>query len=74
MGGLVNLFFRIFAVSFLVSSILFFARFVGPEILVCSEKGHGAGTKTKCLGIVEFSGDDLLSIYRVKMIERKIGQ
>lgn len=51
------------------SALLLIVRFKGPEIGFCETRGRGSSTRTLCLGVVEFKGDDVKSIYRIRLQE-----
>lgn len=63
MFKLLSNFLGIFIVA---TAFLALVRFAGPVCAVCRVSGKGAHQKTVCLALVEFTGDDLLSIYRIR--------
>jgi len=50
-----------------LSAILFFLRFAVPQISICRISGEGSRMTTVC-GMIKFTGDDFLSIYRVSLV------
>ena len=56
----------IVAMIFFVSLLLVFIRFGGPILQICGVKAKGANQKVNCFGLMEFTGEDIFSIYRVK--------
>jgi hypothetical protein len=51
-----------------VSAFLGLIRFATPEIGFCKISGQGKQTVTVCGGMVKFVGDDILSIYRISLV------
>jgi hypothetical protein len=59
---------KIIALAASVSAILFFMRFAAPKVHMCTISGKGAQTVTICGNMIRFNGDDIMSIYRVSLV------
>jgi hypothetical protein len=59
---------RIFAAFVGASTILLFVRFAVPSAGLCRQRWDGPQMETVCGGLIKFKGDDVLSIYRVSLI------
>ena len=72
-GSMTHKLIYIFLFFIFISAGLTLIRFAIPAIDagICTERGRGARTVTNCLGLIEFKGDDLFSIYRVSLAKKK---
>ena len=59
---------RLVSSAVAISTILLFVRFVVPKVAPCRVSGVGAETTTVCGNMILFKGDDILSIYRISLV------
>ena len=72
-GSMVHKLVYLFLFFVYISAGLFFVRFVVPALPfgICEVKGTGPRTRTVCLKLIEFRGNDFLSIYRIDLARKR---